>query len=80
MSSERGVMPDRRGLIWPVFLLVSLVVAAPALARQGSAPALDRLSTDVMPTRQAVELTVDPDQTGYQGRVVIDLNVDKPTR
>lgn len=56
---------------------------APLLAALGIAFATSadaRLSKDVAPTFQAIELDVDPDTARYSGRVVITLDVRSPVR
>ena len=56
-------------------------VAAPrtaATAAPDSAP--PRLSHDAVPASESVELTLDPEQSDYRGRVTIALDVREPTR
>jgi len=56
----------------------ALLVALLTLASAATADA--RLTNDVAPTFQSIELKTDPDSTRYTGRVVIALDVIKPTR
>jgi aminopeptidase N len=58
----------------------SLVVPLAALAIAFAGPAEARLSKDVVPTLQTIELEADPDSTNYSGRVVITLDVRSPMR
>lgn len=53
----------------------TLLAAGFTLATLRHAVAEPRLATDVIPTAQAVELTVDPTLPDYGGRVAIDLDV-----
>src|SRR5439155_1532579 len=56
-------------------------VAAPrtaATAAPDSAP--PRLSRDAVPASESVELTLDPEQSDYRGRVTIALDVREPAR
>ncbi|HEY6866799.1 MAG TPA: M1 family metallopeptidase, partial [Candidatus Eisenbacteria bacterium] len=52
--------------------------ARPAPAAPDSAP--PRLAHDAVPTREEVELALDPDSTSYRGRVAIALDVKAATR
>ena len=55
-------------------LIVALLVLMSAARTEA------RVTNDVVPTSQTIELTTDPDSTTYSGRVVIALDVVKPTR
>src|ERR671928_1496029 len=45
----------------------------------GDAPEL-RLPRDVRPVRYALELTVDPERAGFEGKVAIDVELARPWR
>lgn len=56
-----------------VLLSIALVLVTSSFA------ALPRLGTDVIPTAQSINLTLDPTQTDYSGSVHIDLDVKHET-
>ena len=79
---------------WPLPVLIAVLAlvlptpgaglarAAASAAPEGAAPdsAPPRLSHDAVPTREEVELALDPDSSAYRGRVVVALEVKTSTR
>jgi alanyl aminopeptidase len=62
-------------------ILALSMVFAPRPARSEEAPAApQRLGTDVVPTFERIELTVDARKPDYSGSVRISLRVNRPTR
>lgn len=53
---------------------------SPALPTTDEAPARARLPRGVEPRAQAIHLELDPRQERYRGRVVIDVELDRPRR
>jgi alanyl aminopeptidase len=71
-------MPRGGPDVLPVALFLSLAAVMTGRPVSAAQPP-ERLSRDVVPTHQAVELTLDPDKTAYDGRVIVDLTVRRPT-
>jgi alanyl aminopeptidase len=65
------------GLGFP--LLIALLGVPVPLVAQASAPPKLRLGTDVVPTRQRVDLTIVPSEEGFWGTTEIDVDLKKMT-
>ena len=61
-----------------LFLLPVLLAAAAAAQAPAAAPPPSRLGRDVVPTFEAVSLSVDPTQAEFSGSVHVDLRVAHP--
>jgi aminopeptidase N len=74
-----------RSWVWPLVVCScggagkTRPATATVTATATLAPAPFRLPTGVRPTAESVELTLDPREEKFSGRVVIDVALDKPT-
>jgi alanyl aminopeptidase len=63
-----------------VGLLLTATTSTTTLPATDEAPARARLPRGVEPRAQAIHLELDPKQERYRGRVVIDVELDRPRR